>query len=341
MTEYRHSIATPFVVFAALAVTPALSQAPSQNADGDPCRIAPDGDQKPLAQKLDDCNGMIRPPKVGDTEIVEPTPDVGKSRLIRPGELPAQQSGADEKTEEGSAAVERIALSEWSYEPLYTSGWSVDQVFDDAAVLGRDGEEIGDVENIVFNRQGKVLSLIAEVGGLWEVGDTHVSIPWEDLEFSKDGSRITVPITEDTVDNYSAATVDLGTLRKKDAGQVATVEEDLATSPQLIKATDIIGDTAFLNDAQRYGYLSDIIVNDGRFAAVVADTRIYGGGYRAFPYRGPAAWASGSGRYELGYGVDEVSRLEKFDYSRIQHKGPTGDATTSSKTGEPGSSGAQ
>ncbi|WP_150852008.1 PRC-barrel domain-containing protein [Sinorhizobium arboris] len=30
----------------------------------------------------------------------------------------------------------------------------------------RDGEEIGDVENIVFNGKGEVLSLIVEVGGL-------------------------------------------------------------------------------------------------------------------------------------------------------------------------------
>lgn len=174
------------------------------------------------------------------------------------------------------------------------------------------------------------------MGGLWEVGDTHVSIPWNDLKFSKDGSRITVPITEDTVDDYSAAAAQPGALHKKEAGQVATVEEDLATGPQLIKATDIIGDTAFLNNAERYGYISDIRVNDGRLAAVVADTRIYGRGYRAFPYAGPAAWASGSGRYELGYGVAEVRQLENFDYSRMLYKGPTEHAAKSSTDNAPG-----
>ncbi|YCI06173.1 hypothetical protein M1D34_29540 (plasmid) [Ensifer sp. D2-11] len=94
MTEYRHSIAIPLLAFATLIATPALSQAPSPSAEADPCRAVPGADQKPLTQKLDDCNGVIRPPKVGDTEIVEPTPDVGKSRVIRPGDLPAQQSGA-------------------------------------------------------------------------------------------------------------------------------------------------------------------------------------------------------------------------------------------------------
>lgn len=341
MKQSRQIIAPPLLAFAALIATPVLSQTPAQNTEN-PCRISPDGDQKPLSQTLDDCNGVLKPPKVGDSEMVEPAPDVGKSRLIRPGDLPAQQSGADaQQTGTAKPAEGRVALSDWSYQPLYTSGWSVDQVFDDAVVLGRGGEEIGDVENIVFDRGGEVLSLIAEVGGLWGIGDTHVSIPWSDLKFSKDGSHITVPITEDTVDDYSAAAAQPGALRKKDAGQVATVEEDMATGPQLIKATDIIGDTAFLNNAERYGYLSDLIVNDGRLAAVVADTRIYGRGYRAFPYAGPTAWASGSGRYELGYGVDEVRRLENFDYSRMLYKGPTEHAAKSSTNNAPSSSTAQ
>lgn len=343
MKQSRLLFAPPLLAFAALIATPVLSQAFAQNTEN-PCRIPPDGDQKSLSQTLDDCNGVIKPPKVGDSELVEPAPDVGKSRLIRPGDLPAQQSGADAQPQTGTAnpAPGSVVLSNWSYQPLYTSGWSVDQVFDDAVVLGREGEEIGDVENIVFDRDGEVLSLIAEVGGLWEVGDTHVSIPWNDLKFSKDGSRITVPITEDTVDDYSAAAAQPpGALHKKEAGQVATVEEDLATGPQLIKATDIIGDTAFLNNAERYGYISDILVKDGRLAAVVADTRIYGRGYRAFPYAGPAAWASGSGRYELGYGVAEVRKLENFDYSRMLYKGPTEHTAKSSTDNAPGSSTAQ
>lgn len=84
MTEYRHSIAIPLLAFATLVATPALSQALSPSAEGDPCRAVPGADQKPLTQKLDDGNGVLRPPKVGDTEIVEPMPDVGKSRVIHP-----------------------------------------------------------------------------------------------------------------------------------------------------------------------------------------------------------------------------------------------------------------
>ncbi|MBL3685230.1 hypothetical protein F2981_32400 (plasmid) [Sinorhizobium meliloti] len=199
------------------------------------------------------------------------------------------------------------------------------------------------VENIVFDRDGEVLSLIAEVGGLWEVGDTTCQHSLERSEVLKGR------ISHNGADNGGhcrrtirpAAAQPPGALHKKEAGQVATVEEDLATGPQLIKATDIIGDTAFLNNAERYGYISDILVKDGRLAAVVADTRIYGRGYRAFPYAGPAAWASSSGRYELSYGVAEVRQLENFDYSRMLYKGTTEHTAKSSTDNAPGSSTAQ
>ncbi|WP_342585785.1 hypothetical protein [Sinorhizobium alkalisoli] len=65
----------------------------SEDPDADRCRVAPGTDERTLSEKLDDCNGVLKPPKVGDTELVEPAPDVGKTRVIRPGELPAQQSG--------------------------------------------------------------------------------------------------------------------------------------------------------------------------------------------------------------------------------------------------------
>lgn len=237
----------------------------------------------------------------------------------------------DQTAPQTQTAQTPVILSEWRYDPLYASGWSVDQVFDSATVVGRDGEEIGDVENIIFNKQGDVVALIAEVGGLWDIGDTHVSVPWSEVELSQDASRITVPVTEETADDYAAAAVDPGTIRKGEAGEVATVEEDLATGPNLFKATDIMGDSAYLDDDQRYGYVTDLIVNDGKLAAVVSDTRgAYGRGYYAYPYAGPTAWNTHPGRYSLPYGPDEITVVEVFDYSKMQRSGMTDESTTSS-----------
>ena len=45
-------------------------------------------DKSELSTKLDDCNGVLKPPKVGDKEIVSPTPETGTMPVVKPGELP-------------------------------------------------------------------------------------------------------------------------------------------------------------------------------------------------------------------------------------------------------------
>ncbi|WP_434710387.1 hypothetical protein NMA58_12770 [Rhizobium sp. YTUHZ045] len=79
----------------ALAILPLSLQANAQ-APPDKC-VAPSqsnqdrdsaDDHQDLSKKLDDCNGELRPPPIGDTEMVEPAPDTGNSRIIRPGDMP-------------------------------------------------------------------------------------------------------------------------------------------------------------------------------------------------------------------------------------------------------------
>jgi NaMN:DMB phosphoribosyltransferase len=41
-----------------------------------------------LSGKLDECNSVLEPPKVGDAEIVAPTPQTGTMPVVKPGELP-------------------------------------------------------------------------------------------------------------------------------------------------------------------------------------------------------------------------------------------------------------
>lgn len=57
----------------------------------------PTGDQS-LTDKLDNCNSVLVPPKVGDSEIVEPPPETGTIKVIPPGAIPEQQSGAGTPT---------------------------------------------------------------------------------------------------------------------------------------------------------------------------------------------------------------------------------------------------
>jgi hypothetical protein len=68
-------------------------------------------------------------------------------------------------------------LAGWGYDELYYEGWSVEHMFDMTEVVDGDGEVIGDVENIIFSNDGMVLGIIAEIGGIWDIADTHVHVP--------------------------------------------------------------------------------------------------------------------------------------------------------------------
>ena len=102
-----------------LAPVPAIAQtqpdAPPAAAQDDPCRAQPDpGDNTgnadeqaaqdtgkenadvaaadpSLSEKLDRCNGVLKPPPTADQEIEEPPPDIGTTPVIPPNELPPDQ----------------------------------------------------------------------------------------------------------------------------------------------------------------------------------------------------------------------------------------------------------
>jgi hypothetical protein len=79
-----------------------MAQIGTQPQAADPeCMAAPQNSEKQsdsgekspnsLAGKLGECEGILKPPATGDSEIAEPPPDRSKTPVIKPGELPPQQ----------------------------------------------------------------------------------------------------------------------------------------------------------------------------------------------------------------------------------------------------------
>ncbi|MBY5444885.1 hypothetical protein HFO93_15620 [Rhizobium leguminosarum] len=60
----------------------------NQSAAEDAGKAAKDGS---LSQKMDDCNGVLKPPPTGDSDFSKPAPEEGKTPVIRPDDLPGQQ----------------------------------------------------------------------------------------------------------------------------------------------------------------------------------------------------------------------------------------------------------
>jgi sporulation protein YlmC with PRC-barrel domain len=246
---------------------------------------------------------------------------------VKPAEPTANQDAGQAADAKQSNDVDIIALPEWDYDELYADGISVEDLID-AEVLGPTGEEIGDVENVIFDTDGKALSVIAEVGGFLDIGDTHVNVPWDQLKIAADGDSVTIPLTQETIEDYSLfADPVLGA--KEAATEIEEVGGDNAgvvlTGPRAWRAAELIGDYARLKDGDAwvsYGYIDDLVVRDGQVAAVVVspDTR-WGvpGRYYAYPYYGYGyGWYPGLNYYDLPYDREETSSVEPFDEQKMK-----------------------
>jgi sporulation protein YlmC with PRC-barrel domain len=189
---------------------------------------------------------------------------------------------------ENAVDVSVIALSDWQYDDLYRDGWSARSMIDEAEVYGPNGDEIGTVENIIVGPEGRILSIIAQVGGFWDIGDTHVNVPWDQVDVG-DNWRVDIPITEDTAEDYSLYTDEVLTTSEAEE-TIREVDDDLITARPW-KATQLMDDYARLADGTLYGYVNDVIFdNKGQLAAVVAtpDTRFGAGGLSGVSF--PRVW---------------------------------------------------
>lgn len=235
----------------------------------------------------------------------------------------AQASGekAASTEVEGASQSHVVALEEWAYEDLYSSGWTVETMFDETDVVGENGDEIGDVENVLIDADGSILSLIVEVGGFWDIGDTHVNVPWDEVTLGADLSRITVPVNEENVEDYSVFAAEEVFTGPEEIDTTQVVDDDLYAGERVFKATELIGDYAYLTGSEQYGYVSDLVFNrdDGQLMAVLVDGSATGlAGPYAYPFYGyDYDWHPNLVRYTLPYDAEEITVVDTFEYAEM------------------------
>lgn len=236
--------------------------------------------------------------------------------LAVPGLAPAYAAGEAAKGESAqtqtSAQAQRttgdkIDIVTWAQEDLYTEGWTAEQLFDQE-VYGQNGEEAGEVENLVIGPDGKLQALIVESGGFLDIGDTHYRVPWEDVKLTPDLEGVTVPVTAENVEEYSIFPED---------------EED---APERgFRASELMNDYVSLADYPGYGMVQDLVFQNGELSAIVvypsAGYGVYGP--YAYPWRGYGyGWEPGDEYYQLPYTRDEIAELGPFDYERLMAPWP-------------------
>lgn len=206
-------------------------------------------------------------------------------------------------------------LSDWNYEDIYEAGGIRADKLMDAEVFGDNEEEIGSVENVLLTQDNNIAAIIAQVGGLWDIGDTHVLVPWENIELHEGGVKL--PVTEDNVDEYGLFASD-EYITEQSLSQTQQVEDDIDTGSDIWKLTDVLDDYASVGEGVGYGYIDNILFSrNGEIQGVVVDTDSRGP--YAFPFYGYGhGWAPSYATYALQYDEDEIGEMQPFDYERYE-----------------------
>jgi sporulation protein YlmC with PRC-barrel domain len=88
------------------------------------------------------------------------------------------------------AAEEGSKKSEAQSEKVYLQGGFRASRIIDATVRNNRGEEVGEVDDLIMSRNGKIKKVILAVGGFLGVGDRLVAVPFKSLQISEKGDIV-------------------------------------------------------------------------------------------------------------------------------------------------------
>ena len=200
-----------------------------------------------------------------------------------------------------------IQSNDWDYGTLYKDGFSADD-FLDAEVVGKTGDEIGEVEDMVVGRNGRVTHLIVETGGFLDIGDRHVM----------------VPIQRANITGMDSVTIDMQADRIGDFSLFGNIEDKDDLPGRRWRISELIGDYAYLKDEVSYGWVDDVVMTSkGEIKAVVVNPDVtYGArGPYAVPYYGwnqAYDWDPGRDYYMTPYSREELERFDRFDRTQLK-----------------------
>lgn len=218
---------------------------------------------------------------------------------------------------ESKEVADTATLAEWEYNSIYDAGGIRAEYLITEEVFGRHGEEIGNVENAIISAKGRIVALILEVGGFWEISDTQIVIHWEQVKLIPDGFK--VPVSVENYDDYLLFGED--SVVSASVKNPQQVDKIAAAASKTWKLTALLGDYAVLQGGIGYGYVDDVIFSkDGRIMALIVQSSIaaFGFGAYAFPYYGyKYGWQPYDNIYVLPYGPSAVKALEPFRYERF------------------------
>jgi hypothetical protein len=82
--------------------------------------------------------------------------------------------------------------------PLH-GGWSAADIIG-APIRSADGDKVGEIEDLILSADAEVITALISVGGLLDVGDKLVGVPYDDLRVWPDDETLAIPLTNAEVE---------------------------------------------------------------------------------------------------------------------------------------------
>jgi sporulation protein YlmC with PRC-barrel domain len=143
-----------------------------------------------------------------------------------------------------------------------------------------NGDNVGEVESVVIDQDGKVRYIIVGVGGFLGIGEKNVALEWEDLTISENGEKVVTAATKDQL----AALPEHKFPETVKPGSVYSYDEAVRTNPSLeastepaagtvgIAASKLVGATVENANGDNIGEIHEVLLSsEGNAEALVVD----------------------------------------------------------------------
>jgi sporulation protein YlmC with PRC-barrel domain len=143
-----------------------------------------------------------------------------------------------------------------------------------------NGDNVGEVESVVIDQDGKVRYIIAGVGGFLGIGEKSVALEWEDLTISENGEKVITAATKDQLaalpEHKFPETVKPGFVYSYDEAVRTNPSLEEATAPAAgivgIPASRLVGATVENANGDNIGEIHEVLLSsEGNAEALVVD----------------------------------------------------------------------
>lgn len=134
-------------------------------------------------------------------------------------------------------AIAAYAADESAFKEEQTTGeWRM-ATYIGSPIYSAGGEKMGDVKDVLFDRTGKIRTVVIGVGGFLGLGEKRVAVPFEVVTYVDENNqrRIVVPLSKEDLQNAPAYKVSEKTTMEKVTETATEVAEKASEKASELK----------------------------------------------------------------------------------------------------------